>query len=317
VTEPVKVGVIGVGALGTHHARVYDEMAGATLAGVADIVESRARECGTRHGCPAYSDSLELLANVDAVSVAVPTEEHALVGIQCLEAGVDVLVEKPIASTSDEARALVGAAGKGNRILQVGHIERFNPVVQAATEIATRPQFFEVHRLSTFSMRSLDVDVVLDLMIHDIDIVLSLVDSPVAEIRAAGIPVLSPKADIANVRIEFADGCVANMTASRVSTERVRKLRFFQPNDYLSLDYAEQSGYCLSLRGGRIENRKLEPRNEEPLRLQLEAFVAAVGSRSNPLVDGEAGLRALEVALSANEEIARHHQRRARGTFPG
>jgi predicted dehydrogenase len=306
------VGVIGIGALGTHHARLYSEMSDVTLAGVADVVDSRAAECAASHGCGAFSNVHDLIPDVDAVSVAVPTEQHARISIACLEAGVDVLVEKPVASTADEARAMIAAAGNG-RILQVGHVERFNPVVQAATRVATRPQFFEVHRLSAFSMRSLDVDVVLDLMIHDIDIVLSLVDSPVAEIRAAGIPVLSGKADIANVRIEFADGCVANMTASRVSTEKVRKLRFFQPNDYVSLDYAEQSGYRLSLRGGRIENEKLEPARDEPLRLQLAAFIHSVRSRSAPLVDGTAGLRALEVALDVNAEIARHRERRDSG----
>lgn len=312
MTSPIRVGVIGVGALGTHHARLYSGLADVTLTGVADVVESRAAECASRHGCGAFTNFHDLMAQVDAVSVAVPTEQHARVAIACLEAGIDVLVEKPVASTLDEAQAMIDAAASG-RILQIGHVERFNPVVQAATRVATRPQFFEVHRLSVFSMRSLDVDVVLDLMIHDIDIVLSLVDSPVAEIRAAGIPVLSGKADIANVRIEFADGCVANMTASRVSTEKVRKLRFFQPNDYVSLDYAEQSGYRLSLRGGRIVNEKLDPARDEPLRLQLAAFVESVRSRSAPLVDGAAGLRALEVALAVNVEIARHHERRDRG----
>lgn len=311
-----RVGVIGVGALGTHHARLYAGMENVRLAGVVDIVESRARECAERLGCRAFPDYRELLGAVDAASVAVPTEKHAAVTIACLDAGVDVLVEKPIASTVAGARAMIDRAKHRDRILQVGHVERFNPIVQAATAVATRPLFFEVHRLSVFTMRSLDIDVVLDLMIHDIDVILSLVKSPVVEIRAAGIPVLSARADIANVRIEFADGCVANMTASRVSTERVRKLRFFQPNDYVSLDYAEQSGTRLSLRGGRIHNEKLEPPKEEPLSLELAAFIAAVRGRSAPLVGGEAGLAALEAALAVNEEIERHHQRRDRGILP-
>jgi predicted dehydrogenase len=221
-----------------------------------------------------------------------------------------VLVEKPIAANLEDATLLISIAEERRRILQVGHVERFNPVVEAATRVATSPQFFEAHRLSVFSMRSLDIDVVLDLMIHDIDVILSLVRSEVAEIRAAGIPVLSQKADIANVRIEFADGCVANITASRVSTDKVRKLRFFQPHDYVSIDYAAQQGYRLSLQGGRLLNERLDPPAREPLRVELESFVDAVRNRTPARVDGKAGLRALEVALAVNEEIERHRRRR-------
>jgi predicted dehydrogenase len=233
----------------------------------------------------------------------VPTEKHVEVGQACLEAGAHVLVEKPIAATLAGADALIGAAGARGRLLQVGHVERFNPVVQAACDAATRPQFFEVHRLNTFSPRGLDIDVVLDLMIHDIDIVQSMVSSPVVEIRAVGIPVLSARADIANVRIEFATGCVANLTASRVSTERVRKLRFFQPHDYLSLDYEAQRGVLLSLEGGKIRKVDLAPERDEPLRLQLAAFAEAVRTGATPKVDGADGRRALETALEVNREI--------------
>jgi len=309
----IKVGVIGVGALGKHHARIYSEIDGVRLIGVADIQAERSSEVARKHGCEALTEYKELFGKVDAVSLAVPTEDHARIGVECLEQSMDVLVEKPIASTLEDGERLIRAAEENSRMLQVGHVERFNPVVEAATRVATRPQFFEVHRLSVFSMRSLDIDVVLDLMIHDIDVILSLVDSEVVEIRAAGIPVLSQKADIANVRIEFADGCVANMTASRVSTDKVRKLRFFQPNDYVSIDYAEQEGYRLSLRGGRIVNEKLALESREPLRVELESFIDAVKNRTIPRVDGAAGLKALKVAMDINLEIDRHWARRRDG----
>ena len=307
----LKVGVIGVGHLGQHHARIYSKLDGVELVGVADIVVERAEQAAADYGGRAVRDFRNLLADVDALSIAVPTEEHATIGRECLECGIDLLVEKPIAPSIDEARSLIECARNNDRILQVGHVERFNPVVLAAQGIATQPQFFEVHRLSVFSMRSLDIDVVLDLMIHDIDIVLSLVDSEVSEIRAVGIPVLSDKADIANARIEFEDGCVANLTASRVSTDKVRKLRFFQPHDYVSLDFAAQQGHVLSLQGGKIHERRLEPVHEEPLELQLESFATCVRNREEPRVTGGAGLEALGVAVSINEEIGRRLEARS------
>ena len=293
-----KVGVIGVGALGKQHARLYAEMG--CLGGVADIVESRAQEAFAT----AYTDYRELFGKVDAVSIAVPTVHHAGIGIDCLEHGLDVLIEKPIASSLEQATALIDAAARNKRVLQVGHVERFNPVVIAAREAATKPQFFEIHRLAAFSPRSLDVDVVLDLMIHDIDIVLSLVPAPVREVRAVGIPILSSKADIANARVEFEDGCVANFTASRVSFEKTRKLRFFQPHDYISVDYASQTGTMVSLRMGRVIEKKLEPPNEEPLKLELSSFMECVTKRGTPVVSGEDGLRALELAMRINSAIA-------------
>src|SRR5204862_147867 len=213
-----------------------------------------------------------LFAKVDAVSLAVPTVDHGTIGVDLLNHGIDVLVDKPIASSIEQAKALIDAAARNKRILQVGHVERFNPVVTAARELATKPQFFEIHRLAEFTPRSLASDVFLDLMIHDIDIVLSLVPSPVREVRAVGIPILSKKADIANARVEFQDGCVANLTASRVSFEKTRKLRFFQPHDYISVDYAAQAGTMVSLRMGRVTERKLEPENQEPLKLELASF---------------------------------------------
>ena len=290
-----RVAVIGVGHLGKHHARIYKELPNTELVATVDLHPER----GT------LTDYREIFGKVDAVSLAVPTVDHTRIGKDLLEHGIDVLVEKPIATTLDEARILIDAAAKNARTLQVGHVERFNPVVAAATEVATEPQFFEIHRLAAFSPRSLDIDVVLDLMIHDIDIVLSLVKSQISEVRAVGIPILSEKADIANARIEFRNGCVANLTASRVSFEKIRKLRFFQPHDYISVDYATQKGTMVSLRMGRVMERKLEPPEGEPLRFELESFLDSVRTRRAPRVSGEDGFRALELAIAINEEISR------------
>jgi predicted dehydrogenase len=299
-----RVAVIGVGQVGKQHARIYAELPGAELCGVVDIQKQRADEVAALYKTNAFTDYTALFGRVDAVSLAIPTVDHARIGIDLLEHGIDVLVEKPIASTAEQGRALIDRAASIHRVLQIGHVERFNPVVLAAREVATKPQFFEIHRLAAFSPRSLDIDVVLDLMIHDIDIVLSLVRSPVREIRAVGIPVLSQKADIANARVEFENECVANFTASRVSFEKTRKLRFFQPHDYISLDYAAQTGTMVSLRMGRVIERKLEPLNGEPLRLELEGFLECVRSRETPAVTGEDGLRALELAIRINSAIA-------------
>jgi predicted dehydrogenase len=304
----IRIGVIGVGHLGKHHARIYGELAGSNtevdLSAVVDVLPSRAAEIAKPYGAQALTDYRDLFGKVDAVSLAAPTSEHAHIGLELLENGIDVLVEKPMTSTVEESRLLIAAAARNQRILQAGHVERFNPVVRAAIDAATQPQFFEIHRLAVFTPRSLDIDVVLDLMIHDLDIVLSLVHSPVSEVRAVGIAVLSKKADIANARVEFEDGCVANFTASRVSFEKVRKLRFFQPSDYISVDYASQTGSMVSLRMGRVTERKLEPLAAEPLKLELESFVHCVRTRTSPIVGGEDGLRALELAMKINEQIA-------------
>src|SRR5215475_6771578 len=300
----MRVAVIGVGHVGKHHARVYAELPNVELAGVVDILKSRADETAALCKTASFMDYRELFGKIDAASLAVPTIDHSWIGADLLEHGIDVLVEKPIASSAEHARTLIEAARKNKRILQVGHVERFNPVVIAARGVATKPQFFEIHRLAAFSPRSLDIDVVLDLMIHDIDIVLSLVPAAVREIRAVGIPVLSPKADIANARVEFEDGCVANFTASRVSFEKTRKLRFFQPHDYISIDCASQTGTMVSLRMGRVTERKLEPAQEEPLKLELAAFLGCLQTRRAPQVSGEDGLRALELAIRINTAIA-------------
>lgn len=300
----IKVAVIGVGHLGRQHARLYAELHGVELVGVVDILNSRAEEIAGLYNTIPYTDYRQILGRVEAVSLAVPTTDHSRIGVDLLDHGVDVLVEKPIATAIEDGRALIDAAARNGRVLQVGHVERFNPVVTAAREAATRPQFFEIHRLAAFSPRSLDIDVVLDLMIHDIDIVLSLVPAPVREVRAVGIPILSQKADIANARVEFEDGCVANFTASRVSFEKTRKLRFFQPHDYISVDYASQTGIMVSLRMGKVIERKLEPQNEEPLKLELQAFSETVQKRGKPAVSGEDGLRALDLAMRINAAIA-------------
>jgi len=244
---------------------------------------------------------------IDAAVVAVPTSAHAEVGCALLENGIDVLVEKPIASDLASARRLVETAARYERILQVGHLERFNPAVAALKTMVSLPLFFEIHRLSLFSPRSLDVDVVLDLMIHDLDIVLDLVGAMPDEIRAAGISILSDKVDIANVRLAFPGGCVANLTASRVSTERVRKLRLFQPSQYVSLDYQKQDAVVFTVSGNQqIGFQPLAATKDEPLRLEIEAFLEAARTRSRPRASGEDGLRALEIALAILGKIEEH-----------
>src|SRR2546427_1415490 len=300
----MRVAVIGVGHVGKEHARLYAELPEVELAGVVDILPPRAEEVAALHRATPFTDYHEIFGKIDAATLAVPTVDHARIGMDLLENGIDVLIEKPLAATLEEGRALIDRALRNNRVLQVGHVERFNPVVAAAREVATRPQFFEIHRLAAFSPRSLDVDVVLDLMIHDIDIVLSLVPVPVKEVRAVGIPVLSPRADIANARVEFEDGCVANFTASRVSFEKVRKLRVFQPHDYISVDYPSQTGTMVSLRMGGVTERKLEPAIQEPLKVEIRAFVECVQKRGKPAVSGEDGLRAIELAMRINAAIA-------------
>ncbi|MBI2815440.1 MAG: Gfo/Idh/MocA family oxidoreductase [Acidobacteria bacterium] len=313
MTEPTKVAVVGVGRFGRQHARVYSEMPQAQLVGVYDLESAHVAEVAAEYHCKAFARLEDLLGEVDAASVAVPTPLHAEFGQQLMRAGIDVLIEKPMARTVAEAEALLACSGSTGRVLQVGHLERFNPAVQAARKIVSRPLFFEVHRMSVFSPRSLEVDVVLDLMIHDLDIVLSLVDSSPEEIRGVGLPVLSRNIDIANVRICFQNGCVANFTASRVSTETIRKLRWFQPHEYVSVDYARQEAAVTSvdLSTGRpsLSYRRLEIAHEEPLRLQLRDFLTNVQQRNIPVVGGKEGQRALMLAHQILGEITRHSER--------
>ncbi len=309
----LRVAVVGAGQFGRQHMRVIRQSPQAQLAGVLDTDRSRAAAAAADYDCPALSGLEEVARRADAAIVATPTVTHAAVGCALLEAGLDVLVEKPIAANLEDAERLVQTAARHGRILQVGHLERFNPAVTALEAAITTPLFFEIHRLSPFTPRSLDVDVILDLMIHDIDIVLSLTGAPPEEIRAAGISILTPKVDIASVRLAFAGGAVANLTASRVSTERVRKLRVFQPHEYLSVDYARQEAFVLSVTtDGRIASRNLEVSRSEPLRLELESFFECVRTRRAPRVDGAAACRALEVALSILDKIKEHAQLVAR-----
>jgi len=301
-----RVAVVGAGQFGLNHLRVVRERPRAELVAVVDSNPERAAQAASRFECAAVPLA-DLRGRADAAIVAVPTAAHCGVGCELLEAGLDVLVEKPIAPDLASARRLVETAQRQGRVLQVGHLERFNPAVAALQAITRLPLFFEIHRMSVFTARSLDIDVVLDLMIHDLDIVLSLVGQAPEEIRAAGISILSPKVDIANVRLAFPSGCVANLTASRVSTERVRKLRLFQPRQYVSLDYARQEGAVFEVGEDRqIGFRALAVEKAEPLRLELESFLESVESRATPRVSGEDAIRALEVALAVLARIEEH-----------
>ena len=302
-----RIAVIGAGSFGRNHLRVIRENQHAELAGVLDVDPQRASEAASANGCPIFGSLEELAGNSDAAVVATPTVTHADVGCRLIELGLDVLVEKPIAHNPADGRRLVEAAARHQRILQVGHLERFNPAILALEPVVSKPLFFEIHRLSEFSPRSLDVDVVLDLMIHDIDIVLSLTGLIPEEIRAAGISILSQKVDIANVRLQFPGGCVANLTASRVSTERVRKLRLFQPHEYISLDYSRQDAVRFRVSPPmKIDFAALPVVKDEPLRLELEGFIDSIQTRQPPRVTGEQALAALDVATAILAKIEEH-----------
>jgi len=309
--KPIRVAVVGAGEFGRNHVRVWRTMEGAELAGVVDTNAERAVKVAAEFGTVVLPDLDSLAAEgVTAVSLAVPTKVHASVGGRLLEAGIDVLVEKPMAASLEEADRLIVAAARARRILQVGHVERFNPAVVAAQKIVQRPMFFEVHRLGIFTSRSLDIDVVYDVMIHDLDILLSLIDAPIADLRAVGIPVITDKVDIAHARIEFETGTVANLTASRVSTERVRKMRFFQEHEYISLDFTRQDALRIRVQPGSpqpgIGFEKLVTAPEEPLHAELAAFAESVRTRKQPMVDGAAGRRALALADQVMEGILAH-----------
>ncbi|HEY6253345.1 MAG TPA: Gfo/Idh/MocA family oxidoreductase [Candidatus Angelobacter sp.] len=329
--SPIRVAVVGVGSFGRNHARVYHQLQrqgqGVELVAVVDENASQAQTIARQFGCKGLSAVEDLVGRVDAVSVAVPTVHHLSVAATLMAAGIDVLIEKPLAASLDEAAELIALANANKRIAQTGHLERFNPAVRATVPLLSKPMFFEVHRLSVFTPRSLDVDVVLDLMIHDIDVVLSFVKSPVKEIRAVGLPVVTGKVDIANVRMEFESGCVANLTASRISTERIRKLRFFQPHEYISVDYTRQDvlqfrvvesqkfsveqllGMTEPLTGVPIPGVTLNKPSivpEEPLHAELKSFIAAVRHRTRPEVSLEDGRLALSTAFSILAAIEEH-----------
>src|SRR3954470_10203928 len=303
----VRIAVIGVGHLGRHHARILSDLDGVDLVGIVDANGARAREIAEIHGTQALT-SADLSGAVDAVVVATPTASHAEVARPFLERGVAVLVEKPIARSVDEADAMLAAARTSGAIVAVGHTERFNPAVEAARGRLVSPRFIEVHRLGTFPDRSLDIDVVFDLMIHDLDVILSVVESPVAAIDAVGVPVLTPKIDIANVRLRFESGCIANLTASRISRDRTRKIRFFQPDSYVAVDYAAQELEVWRLvrpTSGlpAIEGGVIPVANEEPLKRELRDFVDAVRDGRAPTVTGEDGRRALALAEQITERM--------------
>lgn len=302
-----RVAVVGVGSLGQNHARIYSELQTVELVGVCDIDEDKGTRVATHLKTEFFPSPEMLLGRVDAVSLVIPTVNHAELGSMFLSEAIHVLVEKPIASTRGEAQTMIQAADAAGVVLQVGHLERFNPAVVCLREKVTSPRFFEGHRLSGFVPRSLDVDVVLDLMIHDLDLVLSYVPAEVAQIHAIGIPILTSKIDIANVRIEFTNGCVANLTASRVSDERVRKLRFFQPDTYVSIDFLAQQTELVSLRSGdglfgkQIVRHTLKGPETEPLRAEIKAFLDVVDGKRESVCSGREGLRALNTALQVLE----------------
>ena len=325
-TSGLSVAVFGAGAFGRNHIRVYRQLqqAGVHLAAVADTDPAVAADLRQQGGFAVFSSPQACLEagrrgqlHLDAISICVPTSDHYPVATQALAQGIDVLVEKPIAVTLEEADALLDQAARGGRILQVGLLERFNPAVTAAVPLIKGPMFFEAHRLSVFTRRALDVDVVLDLMIHDLDIVLSMVGSPVQQIHAVGLRILSPTVDIANVRLEFANGCVANFTASRVSTETVRKLRFFQPHQYLSIDYARQDLLVIEVAtaevaaaaanpAGALRMNKPVVAGAEPLLLEIQSFLDCVRHRTPPRVKPQEARDALAVAIAINREIEAH-----------
>ncbi len=308
----IRTAVIGAGAFGRNHVRVIHQLADVELCGVVDLDPSKAQALASEYSTSAYFNVEDLAGRIDAAIVATPTTTHEEVAARLLTAGVDVLVEKPIASNSAAGNRLAQFAEKQGRILQVGHLERFNPAITALEKAITIPLFFEVHRLSIFTPRSLDVDVILDLMIHDLDIVLSLTREVPKEIRAAGISVLSGKVDIANVRLSFASGCVANLTASRVSTEKVRKLRVFQPGEYISLDYQRQEALRLAIRKNEpnsvpeIGFESLKAEKGEPLQIELSAFFDSVRTRKKPRVDAFQASAALALAEAILDKIKEH-----------
>jgi hypothetical protein len=305
-----RMAVVGVGYLGQFHAEKYAALEETNLVAVADIEPSRARRMAEDFSCQACASHRELIGKVDAASVVVPTQDHCQVARDLLAAGIHVLVEKPMTATLEEADALIQLAKANNLVLQVGHLERFNPAVVAAREYVQQPLFVESHRLASFTERGTEVDVILDLMIHDIDIILSLVPFPLEDLRVGGAKILTPHTDIANVRLEFANGCIANVTASRISAKRMRKIRIFQPDSYLSLDYAEREVELfrkLPEKGAdgfpEIEYQQLPVADTDPLEEQLRAFAESVRTGTKPMVSGEEGRKALEVATQVSELI--------------
>jgi predicted dehydrogenase len=301
-SERIRAAVVGVGYLGAFHAEKYANLPGVELVGVVDLDPVRAAAIGRKVGAPVFERVEALFDRVDCASIAVPTPEHFAVAAALLERGIDVLVEKPITATVEEGRRLVELAAARGRILQVGHLERFNPAIRSLGGVLTRPRFIECHRLAPFTERGTEVDVILDLMIHDLDVILSVVDAPLERVEAVGVPVLSESADIANARLRFAGGTIANVTASRVATKRERKIRFFQADTYVSVDYGDRTIRIYRRVPGQdgalptIDASEQHFSDADPLFDEIEAFVESVRSRRPPLVDGVTAVRAMEVA---------------------
>ncbi len=308
--KKIKVGVVGVGSLGQWHARVYSELPGAELVGIYDINTRRAQDIAERYKTRVFTDFNELAAEVEAASIVVPADKHHEVAMPMIARGVNLLVEKPIAVTTTEAEAMVNAAREKKLILQVGHIERFNPVMKYLESILVRPRFIEAHRLSPYPApplfggkpRGTEVSVILDLMIHDLEVILHLVRSPVREVHAVGVPVLSPSEDIANVRLTFENGCVANVTTSRISPESLRKIRIFQEDAYISLDYQRQSGEIYRRESGRISKSRVPIEKGDALENELESFVNCVRAKGSPVVSGEQAAEALNLAVAIRKK---------------
>jgi predicted dehydrogenase len=306
----MRAAVIGVGHLGRHHARILSALPGVSLAGIVDIDQARAAQIASEFGTAAYADAREIEGKLDLAVIAVPTESHTAIALRLIGAGVHTLVEKPITQTVAEADELIAAAKRAGVVLAVGHSERFNPAVAAARPYIDDPRFIEVHRLGTMPGRSLDIDVVLDLMIHDLDLILSVVQSEVESVEAVGVPVLTPRIDIANARLRFKNGCIANLTASRISKESIRKIRFFQRDAYVSIDTGARDVEMWSLvpqpgAAPKIGGGKLPVSPDEPLKGELEDFVAAIRERRPPAVSGEQGRAALALAVRIVELMGR------------
>lgn len=309
----IRTGVVGVGSLGQWHARIYSELPSVELVGIYDIDMARAGGIAKKYGTRQYPDERSLASDIEAASVVVPADRHFDVANLLLERGIHVLVEKPIATRTGDAETMVALARKKGSILQVGHVERFNPVMKFLEGILTHPRFIEAHRLSPYPPvrggqppRGTEVSVVLDLMIHDLEIILHLVRSPVREIHAVGVPVLSPSEDIANVRLSFENGCVANVTTSRISPEAMRKIRVFQEDTYISLDYQDQSGDMYRKNGAKIEKSNVPIEKGDALTNELASFIACVKSRGNPVVSGAQAAEALELAVTICRHIREH-----------
>jgi predicted dehydrogenase len=303
MTSKLKVGVAGVGHIGREHARVYSQLGNAEFVGVYDIDSDISQRLAQQHNVRRFAGLAEMAAEVDAVTIATPTNTHYQIATQFLQAGRHVLVEKPITDDVGQARELVALAHEKNAVLQVGHIERFNPALQALEEKLTHPKFIEAHRLSPYPGRSTDIGVVLDLMIHDLEVILHLVKSKITSVDAVGVAVLSKGEDIANARIRFANGCVANLTTSRISPEKMRKIRVFQDDAYLSLDYQNQAGEIYRKIGPQITREKIQVQKDEPLKLELASFVDCALARRTPVVSGAQAAAALDVAMQITDQI--------------